>query len=149
MKVSGNESLPCDISLLSTRDPTEVAELQTTNLCGEGDPDEKSRAHDDKKYEVARFMEKVGENRVQFKPGQHSDEWRATWVTLAMDYLYQHLIVQVKNDRDLTWWTRVKLIPVICGKLQRFQNHSRSPRVHIPMAKISNIKVKDLLLNNQ
>ncbi|KAI3448731.1 hypothetical protein Pfo_005396 [Paulownia fortunei] len=35
MKVSGNESLPCDMVLLSTSDTTGVAYVQTTNLDGE------------------------------------------------------------------------------------------------------------------
>ncbi|CAA0831460.1 Phospholipid-transporting ATPase 1 [Striga hermonthica] len=35
IKVSGNETLPCDMVLLSTSDPTGVAYVQTTNLDGE------------------------------------------------------------------------------------------------------------------
>ncbi|KAH6769007.1 ACC synthase 1 [Perilla frutescens var. frutescens] len=105
---------------------------------------------------VARFMEKVRGNRVRFDPDRIVMSGGATGAqeTLAFcladpgDALLVPTPYYPGNDRDLTWRTGVKLVPVVCESSKNFKITRRALETAYKKAQESNIKVKGLLLNN-
>ncbi|KAL3645650.1 acetyl-CoA synthetase [Castilleja foliolosa] len=105
---------------------------------------------------VAKFMEKVRGNRVQFDPARIVMSGGATGAqeTLAFcladpgDAFLVPTPYYPGNDRDLTWRTGVQLIPVVCHSSSDFKLTRESLESAYNKARESNIKVKGLLLNN-
>ncbi|KAH6761034.1 ACC synthase 1 [Perilla frutescens var. frutescens] len=105
---------------------------------------------------VARFMEKLRGNRVRFDPDRVVMSGGATGAqeTLAFcladpgDALLVPTPYYPANDRDLTWRTRVQLVPVICESSNDFKITRDGLETAYKKAQEANIKVKGLLLNN-
>ncbi|XP_057802779.1 1-aminocyclopropane-1-carboxylate synthase-like [Salvia miltiorrhiza] len=105
---------------------------------------------------VARFMEKVRGNRVRFDPDRIVMSGGATGAqeTLAFcladpgDALLVPTPYYPANDRDLTWRTGVKLVPVVCDSSNDFKMTLSGLEAAYKTAQDSNVKVKGLLLNN-
>ncbi|KAL3818023.1 hypothetical protein ACJIZ3_003928 [Penstemon smallii] len=105
---------------------------------------------------VARFMEKVRGNRVRFDPDRIVMSGGATGAQETLTFCLADpgdaLLVPAPyypgNDRDLTWRTGVKLIPVMCYSSNDFKITRQALESAYKIAQESNIKVKGLLLNN-
>ncbi|KAL3833445.1 hypothetical protein ACJIZ3_008181 [Penstemon smallii] len=105
---------------------------------------------------VARFMEKVRGNRVRFDPDRIVMSGGATGAQETLAFCLadpgEALLVPTPyypaNDRDLTWRTGIKLLPVICESSNNFKITSSALESAYNKAQESNIKVKGLLLNN-
>lgn len=105
---------------------------------------------------VARFMEKVRGNRVRIDPSRivmsggatGAQETLAFCLADAGDALLVPTPYYPGNDRDLTWRTGVKLVPVFCDSATGFKITRKALEMAYEEARESNIKVKGLLLNN-
>ncbi|KAL8498517.1 hypothetical protein ACS0TY_021737 [Phlomoides rotata] len=105
---------------------------------------------------VARFMEKVRGNRVRFDPDRIVMSGGATGATETLTFCLADpgdaFLVPTPyypgNDRDLTWRTGVKLVPVICESSNDFKITREALELAFKNAQDQNIKVKGLLLNN-
>ncbi|KAL1569118.1 acetyl-CoA synthetase [Salvia divinorum] len=105
---------------------------------------------------VARFMEKVRGNRVRFDPDRIVMSGGATGAQETLAFCLadrgEALLVPTPyypgNDRDLTWRTGVKLVPVVCESSDGFQITRTALEAAYKQAHDSNITVKGLLLNN-
>ncbi|XP_047972358.1 1-aminocyclopropane-1-carboxylate synthase-like [Salvia hispanica] len=105
---------------------------------------------------VARFMEKVRGNRVRFDPDRIVMSGGATGAQETLAFCLadrgEALLVPTPyypgNDRDLTWRTGVKLVPVVCESRDAFQITRAALEAAYKQAQDSNIRVKGLLLNN-
>ncbi|CAA0838189.1 1-aminocyclopropane-1-carboxylate synthase 6 [Striga hermonthica] len=105
---------------------------------------------------VARFMEKVRGNRVRFDPNRIVMSGGATGAQETLTFCLADpgdaFLVPTPyypgNDRDLTWRTGVKLIPVVCESSNDFKITHEALESAYQNAQKSNIKVKGLLLNN-
>ncbi|PIM99848.1 1-aminocyclopropane-1-carboxylate synthase [Handroanthus impetiginosus] len=105
---------------------------------------------------VARFMEKVRGNRVRFDPDRIVMSGGATGAQETLSFCLADpgdaFLVPTPyypgNDRDLTWRTGVKLVPVVCESSNKFKITREALESAYKKAQESNIKVKGLLLNN-
>lgn len=105
---------------------------------------------------VARFMEKVRGDRVKFDPdrivmaggatGAH--ETLAFCLADAGDAFLVPTPYYPAYDRDLTWRTGVKLLPIVCESSDDFKITRAAMEAAYQKAQDDNIKVKGLLLNN-
>ncbi|XP_051151262.1 1-aminocyclopropane-1-carboxylate synthase-like [Andrographis paniculata] len=105
---------------------------------------------------VARFMEKVRGDRVRFDPTRIVMSGGATGAQETLAFCLadpgEALLVPTPyypgNDRDLTWRTGLKLVPVECHSSDDFKLTRQALESAFAAAKKSDIRVKGLLLNN-
>ncbi|KAK4400894.1 1-aminocyclopropane-1-carboxylate synthase [Sesamum angolense] len=108
------------------------------------------------RHAVARFMGRVRGNRVRFDPDRIVMSGGATGAqeTLAFcladpgDAFLVPTPYYPGNDRDLTWRTGVRLLPVVCESSNDFKITRHALESAYDKAQEANIKVKGLLLNN-
>ncbi|KAI5655423.1 hypothetical protein M9H77_32610 [Catharanthus roseus] len=105
---------------------------------------------------VARFMEKIRGDRVRFDPDRIVMAGGATGAHEMLAFCLadpgEAFLVPTPYypgyDRDLTWRTGVKLLPVICESSSGFKITREAMEEAYEKAKENKVKVKGLLLNN-
>ncbi|CAA3030015.1 1-aminocyclopropane-1-carboxylate synthase [Olea europaea subsp. europaea] len=106
---------------------------------------------------VAKFMEKVRGGRVTFVPDRIVMAGGATRANELLmfcladpgdAFLVPHLIIPRKFDRDLSWRTRVRLLPIYCESSSNFQITIQALEEAYENARKANIKVKGLIIAN-
>ncbi|XP_022931369.1 1-aminocyclopropane-1-carboxylate synthase-like [Cucurbita moschata] len=105
---------------------------------------------------VANFMAKVRGNRVQFDPDRVVMSGGATGahetVAFCLANPGEAFLVPIPYypgfDRDLTWRTGVKIVPVICESSTNFKLTREAMETAYVEAEKSGLKVKGLLITN-
>lgn len=108
------------------------------------------------RHAVARFMERVRGNRVRFDPDRIVMSGGATGAQETLSFCLADpgdaFLVPTPyypgNDRDLTWRTRVRLLPVVCESSTGFKLTRSALDSAYDSAQAANVTVKGLLLNN-